>query len=73
MNYLSTEPGLTMNLSNSQIDLSMSQITETLIDYDLDKSNEEISRHVRAFSFPYFQMPIGRYKGKEIELKLEDL
>jgi len=38
---------------------------------DLEKaSDEEISRHVRAFTFPPYQLPIGLYKGKEVLLKL---
>lgn len=52
MNDFSSEPGLIINLANSQVDLSLSQITETIIDAyydendleksDLDKLNEDL-------------------------------
>ncbi len=45
MNDFSLEPGLIMNLANSQVDLSLSQVTETIIDahnddYNLEKEND---------------------------------
>ena len=50
------------------------------LDYEKDRyinlrraNPVEIAKHVRAFTFPPIQLPIGNYKGETIELKLEDL